>query len=76
MPTARAVVHALSWIGAGHIVGQAFWFGSLIVLATMVPPRGFGTVTVGLLMVTAAMRLMEAGTRGSTSSRLGSADSR
>jgi O-antigen/teichoic acid export membrane protein len=65
MPTARAVVHALSWVGAGHIVGQAFWFGSLIALAAMVPPRGFGTVTVGLLMVTAATRLMEAGTRGS-----------
>ena len=47
------------------MVGQAFWFGSLIALAAMVPPREFGTVTVGLLMVTAAMRLMEAGTRGS-----------
>lgn len=65
MPTARTIVHALSWTGAGHIVGQAFWFGSLIALATMVPPRGFGAVTVGLLMVTAATRLMEAGTRGS-----------
>jgi O-antigen/teichoic acid export membrane protein len=54
----------MSWVGAGHVVGQAFWFGSLLVLAAMLPPDAFGTVTVGLLMVTAATRLMEAGTRG------------
>jgi O-antigen/teichoic acid export membrane protein len=55
----------LSWVGLGHIAGQSFWFGSLLVLAAMLPPGAFGTVTVGLLMVTAATRLMEAGTRGS-----------
>jgi O-antigen/teichoic acid export membrane protein len=52
-------------VGGGHVVGQVFWFGSLIVLAALLPPQAFGTVTVGLLMVTAATRLMEAGTRGS-----------
>lgn len=55
----------MSWVGAGHVVGQIFWFGSLLGLAALLPPRAFGTVTVGLLMVTAAARLMEAGTRGS-----------
>ncbi|MDP9346290.1 MAG: oligosaccharide flippase family protein [Actinomycetota bacterium] len=55
----------MSWISAGHVVGQAFWFGSLLVLAALLPPSAFGTVAVGLLMVTAATRLMEAGTRGS-----------
>jgi O-antigen/teichoic acid export membrane protein len=64
-PTVATVRRALSWVGLGHIVGQSFWFGSLLVLAAMLPPRAFGTVTVGLLMVTAATRLMEAGTRGS-----------
>jgi O-antigen/teichoic acid export membrane protein len=64
-PSLAAIVRAMSWVGAGHVVGQIFWFGSLIVLAAMLPPRAFGTVTVGLLMVTAATRLMEAGTRGS-----------
>src|SRR4051812_5137061 len=64
-PTLPAVVRAMSWIGAGHVIGQTFWFGSLIVLATLLPPRAFGTVAIGLLMVTAATRLMEAGTRGS-----------
>jgi O-antigen/teichoic acid export membrane protein len=64
-PSAGALTRALSWVGAGHVVGQAFWFGSLIILAALLPPSAFGTVTVGLLMVTAATRLMEAGTRGS-----------
>jgi PST family polysaccharide transporter len=57
-------VRALSWVGAAHVVGQGFWFGSLIALAALLQPRAFGTVTVGLLMVTVANRLMEAGTRG------------
>lgn len=64
-PSVAAVRRALSWVGLGHVVGQSFWFGSLLVLAAMLPPRAFGTVAVGLLMVTAATRLMEAGTRGS-----------
>jgi O-antigen/teichoic acid export membrane protein len=64
-PSPGAIVRGLSWVGAGHVVGQAFWFGSLLLLAALLPPRAFGTVTVGLLMVTAAARLMEAGTRGS-----------
>jgi PST family polysaccharide transporter len=52
-------------VGAGHVVGQAFWFGSLLFLAALLSPRAIGTVTVGLLMVTAATRFMDAGTRGS-----------
>jgi O-antigen/teichoic acid export membrane protein len=59
------VRRALSWVGTGHVIGQGFWFGSLLVLAALLSPRAFGTVTVGLLLVTAATRLMEAGTRGS-----------
>src|SRR4051812_33552551 len=64
-PSRATLIRALSWMGAGHVVGQAFWFGSLLVLAALLPPSAFGTVTLGLLMVTAATRLMEAGTRGS-----------
>jgi O-antigen/teichoic acid export membrane protein len=64
-PSLPAVVRAMSWVGAGHVIGQTFWFGSLLVLAALLPPRAFGTVAIGLLMVTAATRLMEAGTRGS-----------
>ena len=64
-PSLQTVVRAMSWVGGGHVVGQAFWFGSLIILAALLPPSAFGTVTLGILMVTAATRLMEAGTRGS-----------
>jgi O-antigen/teichoic acid export membrane protein len=64
-PSRAALTRAISWIGAGHVVGQAFWFGSLLFLAALLPPHSIGTVAVGLLMVTAATRLMDAGTRGS-----------
>ena len=64
-PSRAAVKRAMSWVGAGHVVGQAFWFGSLLFLAALLSPRAIGSVTVGLLMVTAATRLMDAGTRGS-----------
>jgi O-antigen/teichoic acid export membrane protein len=63
-PSFATIVHGLSWVGGGHVVGQAFWFGSLLLLAALLSPRAFGTVAVGLIMVTAATRLMEAGTRG------------
>ena len=64
-PSASVVVRSLSWVGAGHVVGQAFWFGSLLILAALLPPKAFGTVAIGLLLVTAATRTMESGTRGS-----------
>jgi O-antigen/teichoic acid export membrane protein len=64
-PSRAAVKRAMSWVGAGHVVGQAFWFGSLLFLAALLSPAAIGSVTVGLLMVTAATRLMDAGTRGS-----------
>jgi O-antigen/teichoic acid export membrane protein len=63
-PSGGALKRALSWVGAGHVIGQAFWFGSLLVLAALLPPQAFGMVALGLLLVTAATRLMEAGTRG------------
>jgi O-antigen/teichoic acid export membrane protein len=64
-PSRVAVKRAMSWVGAGHVVGQAFWFGSLLFLAALLSPHAIGSVTIGLLMVTAATRLMDAGTRGS-----------
>ena len=30
-PTVGALVRALSWVGAGHVTGQAFWFGRVAV---------------------------------------------
>jgi O-antigen/teichoic acid export membrane protein len=47
------------------VIGQSFWFGSLLLLAGLLSPSAFGTVTIGLLMVTAAIRLMGTGIHGS-----------
>ncbi|HEX4527312.1 MAG TPA: oligosaccharide flippase family protein [Gaiellaceae bacterium] len=64
VPSVRSVRRALSWVGAGQVIGQCFWYGSLLILAALLAPSTFGTITVGWLLVSAAMRLMEAGTRG------------
>jgi O-antigen/teichoic acid export membrane protein len=64
VPSVRTVRRAMSWIGAGQVIGQAFWYGSLLVLAALLAPSAFGTIAVGWLLVSAAMRVMEAGTRG------------
>lgn len=58
------IAGAVGWVAAGRIVGQVFWFSSLLVLAALLPPDAFGTVSIGLVLVAAATRLMEAGTSG------------
>jgi O-antigen/teichoic acid export membrane protein len=59
-----SLVRAVSWMGAGHIAAQLSVFGSIIVLAALVPPSAFGTVAAGTVMVNVAILLMDAGTRG------------
>lgn len=61
---ASPVLRALAWVAAGRIIGQLFWFASLLIIAARLPPRAYGTVTLGLLILTAAARFMEAGTGG------------
>ena len=51
-------------MGAGHIASQLAVFGSIIVLAALVPPSSFGTVAAATVMVNVAILLMDAGTRG------------
>ena len=55
----------MSWATAGNLVGQAAWFGSLIVLGALLPPSAFGVVAVGLVIANASNLLQDAGTRGS-----------
>lgn len=59
-----SIARAVSWMAVGHVVSQVAWFGSLIVLATLVPPRSFGTFTASIVVIGVAMLLIEAGTRG------------
>jgi O-antigen/teichoic acid export membrane protein len=60
-----SVMRAVSWLTVGHVLSQAVWFGSLIVLATLLPPSSFGTFTAGIVIVGVALLLMEGGVSGS-----------
>ncbi len=64
-PSAHDVGRALSWLGLGQIAGQVWWYGSLILLAALIGPQGFGTIAGGLVVVQIAQFLMDSGTRGS-----------
>jgi PST family polysaccharide transporter len=63
--TAQTVGRALSWAGVGQVVSRIFWFASLFVLAALVPPAAFGTVTAALVVISTAGLLVGSGTRGS-----------
>jgi O-antigen/teichoic acid export membrane protein len=63
--SARLVGRAVSWATLGQIVSQLTWLVSLVILATLVPPRAFGTVSVTLIAVNVAQLLIGSGTRGS-----------
>jgi O-antigen/teichoic acid export membrane protein len=52
-------------MSGAHLVAQAFAYGSLIVLARLLPPASFGTVAVGTAIVWVVVVLMDAGTHGS-----------
>ena len=47
------------------MIGQAAWFASLLTLAALVPPRSFGLVSAGMVIVSIATLLVGSGTRGS-----------
>jgi O-antigen/teichoic acid export membrane protein len=60
----RSLARAASWVWSGHIVGQIAWFGSLIVLGALLPPKAFGSVAIGLVIANAAALVQDAGSRG------------
>ncbi len=62
--TGRSLARAASWVWSGNIVGQAAWFGSLIILGALLPPKAFGSVAVGLVIANAAALVQDAGSRG------------
>jgi O-antigen/teichoic acid export membrane protein len=68
-PTLQTVAQAMSWVAVSHLVSQAAWFGSLLVIAALVAPSSFGAFTAGIVVVAVAMLLMEAGTSGSLVAR-------
>jgi O-antigen/teichoic acid export membrane protein len=77
-PTRQRVAHAVSWMGVGHVSSQGLWLGSLLLLAALVPPRAFGTLATGMVLVNLAALLVDSGTRGSiiAAGRVGPAELR
>ena len=60
-----SVARGVSWVGAGHVVSQLAWFGSLIYVAARLSPAAFGSVTIAMVMVQVAWLVVGSGTRGS-----------
>ncbi len=64
-PTATTILRSISWLGAGHLVNVVSWWGSLIVLAALLPPTAFGTVAIATVIIQTAVLVMGSGSRGS-----------
>ena len=59
------VARGVSWVGAGQVVSQLAWFGSLLLIAGLVAPQAFGSVTIAMVMIQVAWLVVGSGTRGS-----------
>jgi O-antigen/teichoic acid export membrane protein len=64
-PSLGVVLRGISWVAVGQVVGQLAWFGSLFLIAALLPPESFGSVAVAMVMVQVAWRIVGSGTRGS-----------
>jgi PST family polysaccharide transporter len=63
-PTAGRVARAVSWKALSVVVGQGLWYSSLFVLAILVPPKDFGVIAIGSVVVLVTTVLLESGTGG------------
>jgi PST family polysaccharide transporter len=63
-PTKGVVARAVAWKGLSILIGQACWYGSLLVLAMLVPPHDFGVIAVGVVIINLASTLLDSGTGG------------
>src|SRR5436305_219290 len=61
----RVLARGVSWVGAGHVISQLAWFGSLFFIASLVAPKSFGSVTIAMVIVQVAWLVVGSGTRGS-----------
>ena len=55
------VARAVAWKALTVVVGQGCWYGSLLILANLVPPQDFGVIAVGMVIVQLADLLLELG---------------
>ena len=63
-PSVRRLVRQVEWMGAGHLVTQLAFYAMVLVLAALLPPRAFGTVAIGLVIVSVASLVMQSGMTG------------
>jgi O-antigen/teichoic acid export membrane protein len=66
-PVARRadVVRGVSWVGLSHVIGQIAWYASLFIIAAIVTPKQFGSVTFAMVLVQVSWLVVGSGTRGS-----------
>jgi O-antigen/teichoic acid export membrane protein len=64
-PSRARVARAVSWSAVGQIATQGTLLASLLILAAIVPPKDFGTLALGMVVVNLSGLLVDAGTRGS-----------
>ena len=62
--SSRTLARGFSWIWSGSLIGQAAWFGSLLILGVLLPPRAFGSVAIGIVIANAAALVQDSGSRG------------
>lgn len=63
--SARGILAAASWMTGAHAVAQVAAYGSLIVLAHLLPPGTFGIVAAGTAVVWIAVVFIDSGAHGS-----------
>ncbi len=67
--SSRGILAAASWMTGAHAVAQVAAYGSLIVLAHLLPPGSFGIVAAGTAVVWIAVVFIDSGRTGASSSR-------
>jgi teichuronic acid exporter len=63
-PTGREIARQAKWLAVGQVVADTAFYGTVVVLAALVPPAAFGTVAAGMAIVRIAAIIMESGTGG------------
>jgi O-antigen/teichoic acid export membrane protein len=62
--TRRSLITAASWATGSNVVGQIFAYGSLILLVRWLSPSSFGTIALGMAIVSIGALFVDRGTWG------------
>lgn len=56
--TGGRILRGLGWTGGAHVISQGTWFGSLVLLATLLPPDSFGIFAAAMVIVSIAQLMV------------------